>query len=147
MLQKAKYFALILLVMLMPALLVGQEQPSHNWSNHAEVARNVIKKFDDLQSVTGNFQITTTEGGRTRTMNGRYYFQKPNKLRYEFNSPAGNLIVSNGNVMWFYIRRSNLVGRQDLTMIRMVILNLVLPFHTVLRFQLGLVKVIIQGKD
>lgn len=113
--KQSKILWISALILCWPVMLMGQEKPSHNWSNHAEVARQVIKKFDDLNSVTGHFQITTTDGGRTRTMRGRYYFQKPNKLRYEFDSPAGNLIVSNGRVMWFYIRRNNLVGRQDLS--------------------------------
>ncbi|MCB1175416.1 MAG: outer membrane lipoprotein carrier protein LolA [Leptospiraceae bacterium] len=109
-----KLLALVALAGAAPALLAEKETPIHNWTNHAQVAREVINHFEELKSLQGNFQIQTTGGSGARQMSGRFYYQKPDKIRYEFSSPAGNLIVSNGSTMWYYIRRRNLVGKQDL---------------------------------
>lgn len=86
------------------------------WHSHAEVARKVQQTFEELDQFTANFEITTREGSRSRSLDGRVYFQKPGKIRYEFSRPAGNLIVSDGRIMWFYIRRLNAVGKQELTL-------------------------------
>lgn len=105
----------VILIFISILAIDAQKEPEHNWNNHAQVARRAIKKFDEIKSISGNFNILSSDSGRSRNMSGRYYFQKPNKIRYEFQSPAGNLIVSNGSTMWYYIRRKNIVGRQDLT--------------------------------
>ena len=88
------------------------------WHSNVGVARKVIKKFDNLTTYSAHFAINTKEGKRTRLMNGTVYYQKPGRLRYEFTKPKGNLIVSDGRIMWFYIKRLNIVGKQDLTLNR-----------------------------
>ena len=92
----------------------SESQPPHNWHSNVEVARKVIKKFEKLQSYTASFRIHIKEGSRTRKMSGKLYYQKPGKLRYEFDQPRGNLIVSDGRIMWFYIQRLNTAGKQEL---------------------------------
>ena len=87
---------------------------AHNWHSNVEVARKVIKKFEDLGSYSARFYIHVKEGKRSRKMSGKVYYKKPAKLRYEFNQPKGNLIVSDGRIMWFYISRLNTVGKQEL---------------------------------
>ncbi len=87
-----------------------------NWHSHAEVARAVQKTFEGAEQFSARFSISTKEGGRVKNMSGRLYYQKPGKIRYEFSQPAGNLIVSDGRIMWFYIRRLNAVGKQELTL-------------------------------
>ena len=103
-----------------PARLLAQDpaagEGERDFESHAEVAREVQKKFDELNQFTASFQITTKDGGRVKNMSGRVYYQKPGKIRYEFSQPAGNLIVSDGRIMWFYIRRLNAVGKQELTL-------------------------------
>lgn len=86
------------------------------WHSHAEVARAVQKAFDSAEQFSASFRITTKDGGRVKNMSGRVYYQKPGKIRYEFSQPTGNLIVSDGRTMWFYIRRLNAVGKQELTL-------------------------------
>lgn len=92
----------------------AKKRPDHNWHSNVEVARKVIQKFEKLQSYTARFRIQVKEGSRERTMFGKLYYQKPGKLRYEFAKPQGNLIVSDGRIMWFYIQRLNTVGKQEL---------------------------------
>ena len=96
------------------ALPDSKSQPVHNWHSNVEVARKLIQKFEELRSYSAYFHIRVQEGRSERKMFGRLYYQKPGKLRYEFEQPKGNLIVSNGRVMWFYIQRLNTVGKQEL---------------------------------
>jgi outer membrane lipoprotein-sorting protein len=87
-----------------------------SWHSHAEVAREIQKAFESMDQFTARFAISTKEGGRVKNMSGQIYYQKPGKVRYEFSQPQGNLIVSDGRIMWFYIRRLNAVGKQELTL-------------------------------
>ena len=89
-------------------------QSDRTWHSHARVARRVMKKFKSFNTYVANFNIRTKTGRRVRNMRGRLYFKKPNKVRYEFTVPRGNLMVSNGSILWIYIRRLNAAGKQDL---------------------------------
>ncbi len=84
------------------------------WYSNVDVARQVLKKFEELQSYTARFQIKLRDGPRRRQMTGKLYYQKPGRLRYEFNKPVGNLIVSDGKIMWFYVHSLKAVGKQNL---------------------------------
>ncbi len=91
-----------------------KEPPLHNWHSNVSVARKVIEKFENTQSYSADFRIDIKEGSRSRHMLGHVYYQKPGKVRYEFAKPSGNLIVSDGRIMWFYVKRLNTVGKQQL---------------------------------
>ena len=93
-----------------------KKEPSHHWHSNVEIARKVMSTFESFRSYSANFQIRVREGKRSRNMKGKIYYQKQGKLRYEFTQPQGNLIVSNGRIMWFYIKRLNVAGKQDLTL-------------------------------
>lgn len=90
--------------------------PDHNWHSHAEVKRKLLKKFEAADTYTAQFSIRTTEGRSTRVLTGQLYYKKPNKVRFAFSQPAGNLMVSDGRILWVYIRRLNAAGKQDLSL-------------------------------
>lgn len=79
-----------------------------------EVAREVKKVFSGLNTYQANFKIVTEDGGRSKNMTGRAYYQKPGNVRYDFNNPKGDFIVSNGKILWVFINRLKAVGKQDL---------------------------------
>lgn len=60
--------------------------------------------------------MQTNDGKKSTTMSGHCYYQKPGKIRYEFDQPNGNLIVSDGRILWVFIKRLGAVGKQDLTL-------------------------------
>ncbi len=93
---------------------LAAEKPLHNWHSNVEVARKATKKFEELESYAARFRIKVKENKKVQRMSGQFYYQKPGKLRYEFFRPRGNLIVSDGRIMWFYIRRIHTVGKQAL---------------------------------
>ncbi|MBI3395764.1 MAG: outer membrane lipoprotein carrier protein LolA [Spirochaetia bacterium] len=88
--------------------------PEHNWQSHADVAKKVQELFEKVNTFQSPFVITTVDGTRGRTMSGTCYYQKPGKLRFAFDNPSGDLIVSDGKILWVYIARLGAVGKQDL---------------------------------
>jgi outer membrane lipoprotein carrier protein len=82
--------------------------------SHADVARQVMQTYEKMTSYQAGFNISTSDNGTVRAMSGQNYYKAPGKIRFEFDNPAGNLIVSDGKTMWVYIRRLNAAGRQDL---------------------------------
>ncbi|MDH5656336.1 MAG: outer membrane lipoprotein carrier protein LolA [Spirochaetia bacterium] len=96
--------------------IIPQETPDHNWNSHADVARKVKHKFEDLDTYTANFQIESTDGSSRKNMSGKLFFKQPGKIRFDFSAPAGDLIVSDGKILWIYIHKLRAVGKQDLTL-------------------------------
>ncbi|MGZ3297928.1 MAG: LolA family protein [Asticcacaulis sp.] len=69
--------------------------------NAADKAR-IVKAISALQGMTaaqGRFEQT---GDRGRTVEGKWYLQRPGKIRFEYDAPSSLLVVSDGrNVnMW-----------------------------------------------
>ena len=96
-------------ILLMAGLSAQEKRVSH-----ADVARSVMSVYEKMGTYSAGFQITTQEGGSARAMSGQCFYKGPGKIRFDFDNPAGNLIVSDGRTMWVYIRRLNAVGKQDL---------------------------------
>lgn len=100
------------ILLVWPGLLLAQE---HSWGySHADVARKVQEKFKSLKSYTASFSLVTVDGGRRKEMSGKSYYQSPGKVRFAFDRPAGDLIISDGRLMWIYIKSLNAAGKQDL---------------------------------
>ena len=60
--------------------------------------------LQNLTSAQGNF-VETGPGGQRRT--GRFWLQRPGKMRFEYTDPAGLLVVSDGNNVKRYDPRLN----------------------------------------
>lgn len=88
----------------------------HNWHSHAEVARKVIHTFEDLKTYSARFEMVSRDGGKTQNMSGTVYFSKPGKVLFDFDRPSGDFILSDGKIMWIYLKRRNVVGKQDLSL-------------------------------
>ncbi|MCC5813362.1 MAG: outer membrane lipoprotein carrier protein LolA [Leptospira sp.] len=97
-------------------LSAEEEKPSHNWHSPSEVVKKIKKKFSEIKSYSADFKIVTQEGRNTRNMNGTCLYKKPGKIRYDFQNPAGDAIVSDGKTLWIFIKRLQAVGKQDLTL-------------------------------
>lgn len=103
--------ALAVAAILIPSLVL-LANPPHNWHSHAEVARKVMKVYDEMNSYRAEFQIQTAK----KTMTGTASYLKPGKVRFDFTSPGGDMLLSDGKVLWIVIQRLNVIGRQDLTL-------------------------------
>ena len=65
-----------------------------------------------LTSAQGNF-VETGPGGQTRR--GRFYLQRPGKMRFEYTDPAGLLVVSDGSNVKRYDPRLNVFRQVPLS--------------------------------
>ncbi|MBL8021162.1 MAG: outer membrane lipoprotein carrier protein LolA [Leptospirales bacterium] len=82
--------------------------------SHADVARKVMDVYEKMNTFSAQFQITTQDGATSKAMSGSCAYKNPGKVRFSFDAPAGNLIVSDGRTLWVYIARLNAAGKQDL---------------------------------
>ena len=68
--------------------------------------------LQNLTSAQGNF-VETGAGGQRRT--GRFYLQRPGKMRFEYTDPAGLLVVSDGHNVKRYDPRLNVFRQVPLS--------------------------------
>lgn len=108
--MKFKNFFVIFLYFIV-SLSVSSDPP-HNWKSHSMVAKEVIKVYDSFNTYQANFKITT----KNKVMTGIAYYKKPGKVRFDFNQPYGDLLITDGKILWIVVGRQNLIGKQDLTL-------------------------------
>lgn len=61
-----------------------------------ETVRKVSAYFNGLANLRGTFVQTAADNKRMR---GRFYVKRPGKLRFEYNLPSRQLIVSDGSML------------------------------------------------
>jgi len=111
-----KRFLLFCLGLGLTLWLGAQSTPPHNWNSPSEVVKKIKKKFESIQSYSADFQIRTLENKKEKTMRGKCHYKRPGKIRYNFLEPDGDEIVSDGKILYIYIKKLNAVGKQDLTL-------------------------------
>ncbi len=67
-------------------------QPDFNVADKARIAR-ATAYLQALSGAEGRFEQTDARG---RTVQGKWYLQRPGKIRFEYDPPSSMLIVSNG---------------------------------------------------
>ncbi|HYC74937.1 LolA family protein [Brevundimonas sp.] len=86
---------------------LGAALPAHAQSNLSAEDRAVLARaqtyLQGLTSAQGTF--VETSGGQRRE--GRFYLQRPGKMRFEYTNPAGLLVVSDGSNVKRYDPRLN----------------------------------------
>ena len=90
----------------------------------------VQERYLEMQSFQGNFQQTTiieSEARRT-SASGMIAYQRPGKMRWEYQEPDPQLLVTDGNTLWLYDHLLENVTIQELA---------VVTDGTVLAFLLG----------
>ncbi|BDA78412.1 membrane protein [Leptospira kobayashii] len=93
-----------------------QTGPAHNWHSPSEVVKKIKKKFSEINSYSADFQIKSVENKKEKTMRGKSLYKRPGKIRYNFNEPEGDEIVSDGKTLYIFIKRLGAVGKQDLSL-------------------------------
>lgn len=86
--------------------------PSRNWVSHTHVVKEIIRVYDSFENYRADFRITK----KNRVVTGIAYYKKPGRVRFEFTNPSGDLIISDGKVLWIVIGKQNIVGKQDLNL-------------------------------
>lgn len=100
----------------LPALAAFAALPAHAQSNLSAEDQAVLARaqtyLQGLTSAQGNF-VETGPGGQTRR--GRFYLQRPGKMRFEYTDPAGLLVVSDGSNVKRYDPRLNVFRQVPLS--------------------------------
>lgn len=90
------------------AVLGGLAAPAEAQSNLSAADREVVQRaqayLQGMTSAQGTFVETGPNGQRRQ---GRFYLQRPGKMRFEYTDPAGLLVVSDGYNVKRYDPRLN----------------------------------------
>ena len=79
-----------------------------------EIIKNMKEKYAKIHNYSADIFYSIKVGGRTVNFTVKYVFEKPNKV-YMYNKRTGNVIVSNGRVMWEYVKSLNKVYVYNVT--------------------------------
>lgn len=69
----------------------------------AAVISGLQKKYDSIDSIRADFtQEVSSKGMGSQKSEGKVWFKKPGKMRWEYQRPSKDLIVSDGDTIWLY---------------------------------------------
>lgn len=134
MMGKTARFTVMAMVLTLALLLQAWPAASQEVPEPSEVITLVQKKYDRAGSFKTWFRQETRQSGASRgdTASGVMYFQKPKRMRWEYQNPPDQKkeVISDGNQVWIYIPEDSLVLVYPL--------NQVLRSDLVLRFFSGI---------
>lgn len=68
-----------------------------------DVISKLQKKYESISSLKADFaQEVSSKGMPAQTSEGRVWFKKPGKMRWEYQKPTKDIIVSDGRTIWLY---------------------------------------------
>jgi outer membrane lipoprotein carrier protein len=59
--------------------------------------------------------VTSPDGGKKKTSNGRFEFSRPDRFRFDYTKPFEQVIVSDGQKVWIYDADLNQASSRKLT--------------------------------
>jgi outer membrane lipoprotein carrier protein len=80
----------------------------------SDVARQMQNKFKSLKAYQADFTLNIKDSNKTKVSSGLATYGEGGKLNFTFNQPAGDIIVSNGQMLFVYVARLRAVGKQPL---------------------------------
>lgn len=100
----------ILVVLLVAATALSADSFVHP----SDVAKAMQVKFKALKAYQADFSLTIKDLGKIKSSAGVATYGEGGKLNFTFSQPAGDIIVSNGQMLYVYVARLRAVGRQPL---------------------------------
>ena len=79
-----------------------------------EVVAQIEQRYNRTGSLAADFVQRYTLGPTTLVESGRVYFQKPGRMRWEYNSPEEKLFLTDGRYAYLYVPQEKQVRRQPL---------------------------------
>jgi outer membrane lipoprotein carrier protein len=69
-----------------------------------EIARRVQERYDATEDFVADVtqEMTVASLGKTMVSNGTVAFKKPGRMRWEFSDTEKQVIVADGETLWFY---------------------------------------------
>lgn len=69
----------------------------------SEVVAKLQRKYDSITSIKAAFtQEVSSKGMPATSSRGNVWLKKPGKMRWEYQEPAKDIIVSDGKTIWLY---------------------------------------------
>jgi outer membrane lipoprotein carrier protein len=114
---KVTYFLLIVCLFSVSSVVLSQDssQKLNVTPNISDLSLDyIIQKVETRYAVSGFsanfFQVSTIKAMKiTDTAYGRAFFKRPDKMRWEYEKPARQTIVTDGNTLWIYRPEDNQV--------------------------------------
>ena len=93
-----------LTVALVTLVIVAANSPAFATDVNSDTIMKVEQAFAKTEKTTANFtQTMKSKGfGVTGSFSGRVYLEKPNLMRWEYEEPAGRIMVADGEKLWFF---------------------------------------------
>jgi outer membrane lipoprotein carrier protein len=78
-----------------------------NWALGADltwIVQKIQEKYDQTDDLSANFRQTVyiASLGQEQKGQGKVYLKKPGRMRWEYEEPEEQLIVSDGELLWIY---------------------------------------------
>lgn len=80
----------------------------------SDIARQMQAKFKSLKTYQADFSLSIKDLNKTKVSSGVATYGEGGKLNFTFSQPAGDIIVSNGQMLFVYVSRLKAVGKQPL---------------------------------
>lgn len=96
------------------AVLLQGNIAADSFVHPSDVARSMQAKFKALKGYQADFSLSIKDLGKTRVSSGVATYGEGGKLNFTFSQPAGDIIVSNGQMLYVYVARLRAVGKQPL---------------------------------
>jgi outer membrane lipoprotein carrier protein len=98
------------------ALSLGVAESPPERKADALLVRRLVKSFEDryrsARTLEATFLERYTENGQTvRSEAGTAYFQRPGKMRWDYDAPEKDLFLVDGKDAWFYVPSDHTVTR------------------------------------
>jgi outer membrane lipoprotein-sorting protein len=78
-------------------------------------AKELLEKFSNsFKANIKDYQADIKWSQDSNSQKGVVYFKNPQKLRINFTEPSGQVICSNGYLLWVYIENLNLLLKQEI---------------------------------
>jgi len=93
------------------AVAVGAED-----TDPEAIAGRIQARYDDTRDLTAEFtqEMRIQAGGQVLRSKGRMYFQKPGRMRWDYESPEAQTIVADGKYLWIHQPEDHQVLRAPL---------------------------------
>ncbi|MFN7926289.1 MAG: outer membrane lipoprotein chaperone LolA [Bryobacteraceae bacterium] len=106
---------------LLAALLWAAAEVPFNGMALPKLLKGVEDRYNRAKSLQIQFEQSQSGRGRiTRIERGQLYMQKPGKMRWDYNSPAGKVFLSDGKYLYYYspdagqVQRSKVSSSEDM---------------------------------
>lgn len=84
-------------------------------SEQARITRSLEQHYNRLRSFEARFVQRYTLGRLTRVESGTVYFQKPGKMRWDYDAPEEKTFLADGRLLYLYVPAEGRVSRSRLS--------------------------------